>query len=475
MFGLITKKSLGIKLAAYESMLQKALTFSGVQTIGGYPVYGMNTAIEGTEKYCTVDDLYSIVKRITKTCKRIPLYVYAVKDGKKFGQYKVLSRQWEKSRKGWDNLLELKDASMEIIGEQDELQRLLDNPNELNSKDEFMEACYAFMLLSGNRYIWKEMITGGANNGKPLHLYNLPPNYMTLKIEQGFPAQIKGYELTLSGIKGFMPEEVIHSRYFNPRYDITGSELIGLSPVQAMNKTITQSSAERDYTNQSLQNAGAKGILVATEPQSLPGGKEKSVETLGKMKADLIRNIGPVWVGDSNRNAGNLGMLSGGWQYIPLGLSPADMEIIAQNKVTFQKMCNVLGVSDILFNNDTAATESNVKEMVKQLYTNAVLPEVHSLRDALNKDLTPLFKDKKRHIDYDITDISELQEDTASIVTRFANAPAFRVDDMMEALGYGKTGQPGADVILVKQGYAPLEDIAMSIQDIPLTGDYANG
>mgnify|MGYP000107723152 len=471
MFGLVTKKTLDSKIAVYEDMLQKAYAFAGVQTIGGIPVYGIGSKIEPAEKYCTVDDLYSIVKKISKTCKRVPLYVYAVKDEKKHAQYKVLSRQWEKSRKGWDYMLELKEQSMEIIGDNDELQKLLDKPNDLNSKDEFFEACYAFLLLSGNRYLYKELLNGGANKGKPYAIYNMPPNFMALRIQKGFPAEITGYEMHMFGIQQFTKDQIIHSRYFNPRFDIMGTELIGLSPVQVGNKLITQSGSERDYTNQALQNAGAYGAMIAPGYTNT-NDATKAIETAGKIKADFYKEIGPQWRDGTNMNAKKIAFLMGQWDYKQFGFSPADMEIIAQNKITFQKMCNIYGASDILFNNDKAATESNVKEQIKQLYTNAVLPEVHSLRDALNMGLTPLYKDKRRHIDYDITDIAELQEDVAAIVERFSKAPAFRVDDMFEALGFGKTGAEGADKILVKQGYSLLEDIVAPVEDLQITDDY---
>lgn len=448
-------------------MLKSAFSNFNMQTIGGIPVYSNNT-IDGTEKYCTVDDLYSIVKRITKTAKRIPLYVYAVKDEKKHAQYKVLARHWERTKRGQDNVLQLKDDSMEIIGDNDELQKRLDFPNELYSKDEWLEGAYAYPLLNGNRYIWLDTLKEGANAGKPFGVYLLPPNYTNPKIVQGYPPQITGYELTINGMKEFKPEEIIHSRYFNPRYDISGSELIGLSPVQAMLKTITQSSAERDYTNQALQNAGANGVFT------FDGSGNEAVETAGRMKAEFYKEAGPAWRDGVNYNAKKTAFILGkDAKYTQMGFSPADMEIIAQNKVTFQKMCNVYGVSDILFNNDHASTESNVKEMIKQLYTNAVLPEVHSLRDAFNKSLTPLYKDKKRHIDYDITDITELQEDATAIITRFAAAPAIRINDMYEAMGWGRLDDPAADVVLVKQGYSPLEDVATSIGNLDITGDYA--
>ena len=53
----------------------------------------------------------------------------------------------------------------------------------------------------------------------------------------------------------------------------------------------------------------------------------------------------------------------------------------------------MLTAFQIYCNNGEASTESNVKEMVKRLYTNAALPEVYALRDSLNKYICPAFGD----------------------------------------------------------------------------------
>ncbi len=444
---------------------------SNMHSIGGFPVNSYST-IDPADKYCTVDDLYSIVRLLVKTCKRVPLYNYVITDKKKYDKYKTLSKRWDKTKRGWDDLQQLKEQSMELAGDSDPLQKKLDNPDPdgCYTKDEFLEACYGFMLLTGNRYIWMDPLKEGANKGKPYGLYVLPSAFTVPKVNPGFPPQITGYELRLDGLKQISKDEIIHSKYFNPRYDSAGSQLIGLSPVQVMNKTITQSGAEADYTNQGFQNAGAFGMV--TSP--LTGiDADEAIETAGKLKDDFYKEVGPRFRGDTNLNARRIAMMLGDWKYQQFGFSPADMEVIEQRKITVKKMCNGFGFSDRLLNNDATGSEVSIVAMIKQLYTNAVFPEVHSLRDGLNAKLTPLYG-PNNHIDYDYTDIAELQEDIAAVIKRFGEAPAFRVNDLYEAMGFGRLDDEGADAVLIKSGYSLLSDIAAPVEDITITDDYNN-
>jgi hypothetical protein len=148
------------------------------------------------------------------------------------------------------------------------------------------------------------------------------------------------------------------------------------------------------------------------------------------------------------------------------------MNVLQSEVRTFKKLCNLYGISDILFNNSDASTESNVTEMVKALYTNAALPEVYALRDALNAYLTPKYQDgNKYYIDCDITGISELQDDMKEMAEIYSTLPIMIPNLIMESFNYGKIEDPNMDKVYVKTGYTDLESI-QSIGDIePVTPD----
>lgn len=457
MFGLITKT----KAASIITSALQQISYNNTLNLSrrGFPVYGYGNPTEQINAYASVDDLYSITRKIAKTCARVPLYVYEIKEEKAFGKYRLMQRKRKYDNKHIFDLKDLQTKALEIIGEQDPLQKLIDSPNQYQSKDEYYELAYLFPLLTGNEFEWMNILEGGANGGKPYEIYHLPPDYMFPVASDSFPKHCVGYEWRMGMVVSFGEESIIHRKYANPIYDYQGNELVGLSPLQAARKTLTQIANERDYANNSLMNAGAEGFLSNED-------EDFNIETWGNVKEDILKELGAVKDrSGSNLNAKKLATLLGKWTYHQIGISPADMQLIEQGKVTFKKLCNVYGISDRLFNNDATGSEISVDKMIREMYTNVVLPEVSGKVSSYNRHLTPLYQQgRKKIIDYDVSDIVELQEDMNAVAQRFSVAPAYRPNDFFEAMGWGRLDDPNAEIVLVKQGYVPLSDATASIE-----------
>jgi len=173
------------------------------------------------------------------------------------------------------------------------------------------------------------------------------------------------------------------------------------------------------------------------------------------MKDDFYRE------GSGTRNARKILFTGGKWKYTQIGLGPVDMDVLNSEVRTFKKLCNLYGISDILFNSSDASTESNVIQMVKQLYTNAALPEVYAYRDAINSRITPSFNSKgvKYFVDCDISGIAELQEDMKKMADIYATLPVMNPSLISEAFGYGKSTDPNMDKWYIKTGYTDLESL----------------
>src|ERR1044072_184082 len=425
-------------------------------------IYKYGNTLDQISSFATIDDLYSIVKRADELCKTIPLYVYAVKDEKQFDAYSLMSRKVAAnknySRKAIDDLADLQHKSMEIIGENDRLQKLLDNPNDAQSKDEFYSALYTFPFLTGNAFVVKDLYSDGASRGLPYQLWHLSPAYTNIVPSGTLPRKAIGYEYTLYGgnVLKFDANQVMHRRYFNPVFDYNGSELYGLSPLAAAGKRLTQSENESDYANNALKNNGAGGF-ISLDDSTL------TVEAWGQIKDEVMTELAAINNHQNgNINAKKLGALAGPFKYNPINISPADMQLIEQGKITFKKLCNIYGLSDRLFNNDATGIEISIDKMLRDAYISCAIPQVNAVKALFNKDLAPLYnannKTLKRFIDYDISDITQLQEDINEVVKRLSNAPALRINDLYDALGWGKVDDPNADVILIKQGYVALQD-----------------
>lgn len=418
---------------------------------------------ELTNKYVTSDHVYSVVNKIAETSSLIPFYSYVKKDEKSLKKYKSLTNRQFYTSKGllYARLMQVK--ALEEAPEDDPLNTLLDEPNPYTNKAEFFLAAYAYYLLNGECFIWKEKLGDGANGGKIKYLHIWEPENVVMHVTRKFPQTITGFSYVVAGKTIVGPvkvEDMIHWKKFNPQScNWNGDNLRGLSPLKALTNTLTRLDEADKRSVSQLKNGGVPGIVY---DEGIGANEIGQPEFDAQKKAfyDFVTN-------DANTGAPFfVGSKKG---YIATGLRLADMELMALSKVDFKRVCNVYKISDILFNSDVAATESNVKEMIKQMYTNACLPMIYSLRDALTKELAADFG---RFVDVDISNITELQDDLKEMADILAALPITPTgNEMRELFKYERIEDPNMDKPLVKQGYSFLEDIGVADinpNDLPL-------
>lgn len=410
------------------------------------------------ERYCTSDDLYSIVKLLSTTEALIPLWCYEVKEDKELKKLKQLSYKAEPRLHKAYSLKALED-----LPETDRVQALLENPNERMSKFEFFEFIYSSLNLQGEAFIVKQRPEMGVNAGKTVQMFPLYPQFIVMKVSNEYPREVLAYDYVVEGItlmENLPVEDVIHIKYFNPNFSINGSELRGLSPVKVLTKRNTRMDAEMSISVGQLQNGGVPTIVWDKTHYG-----EAAPEVMGQRKSNFYNYL--------NNSQGAPYFSPGEMGSIPTGLKLADMEVAALDKIDFKKLCNAYSVSDILFNNDSASTESNVKEMTKRLYTNAALPNVFRVRDALIKGLLPDFTDKKRFIQADISEIPELQEDSKDMAQWLNTAWWITPNEKREMQKFDKLEDPVFDSPLIPVGVQTLEDLA-AIPDIEQVTENGN-
>lgn len=412
-----------------------------------------NTTQLVQQGYCGNADVYAIIKLIAKTAAMIPLYVYEVKDQQQMRKYQQAMLSKSFTPEEIFNIEKIRTKALEIVGEEDPLQQLLDNPDDRNNRQDVYEGFYGFRLISGNSFIYTPEIPDGSDKGKVMGMYIMPSQFVDIIYTMMFPKQIAAYQMTVDGVKVLKTDEVMHLRYFNPDFSLTGAELYGLSPLRAAYKTLQRSASAKDNSVAQFQNGGPAGMMgnKNIDPNDL------SKEQIGQIKARWDAEYA------GNRNAGKVSFTGGEPVYVRTGLSPVDLNILESEKFTMAQLCNVYGVSDVLFNNHASSTESNVAEMVKRLYTNAALPEVFALRDAINRKVTPKYikNGRKKFVDCDITGISELQDDMKALATWLDIAWWVTPNEKREMMKQGKYPDKSFDEPWVKTGSAPLSEALM--------------
>ena len=195
---------------------------------------------------------------------------------------------------------------------------LLDNPNPLMSRFEFMQATFAFLRLVGNCYWWLNRGTGG----QPAEVWVMLPNCMT-PIPEG-KLFLSHYEYKPgNGVTYEIPvEQVCHFKAFNPT-----SLFIGMGKGQPLYTT-----AETD-TKMVQYNANYFGKDNGKVPGALAFSDAVAKPIWDQMKNDIrqqwggTNRSGPLFI----QNAGK------GVNWLGMGLTQDEMQFLQSRQLSLWK------------------------------------------------------------------------------------------------------------------------------------------
>lgn len=374
----------------------------------------------------TMDDIYSVVSRLAATAAMIPFY--------------------GEGKKGAD------------LSASDKLLPFLETLT-FEEREKF----YTTLFLLGEIFAYKEVIDEGVNAGL-VRLKYLNPSKMVVIITQSFPTEVVGYRYydSFNGYsKDFELDEIFFVRTFNPTMDIQ-KEFRGLSAATVLKNRLTRVQSGLDVSIAQMQNGGLPGVVYEKTPSEIGAS--------GNRQSNFARFL------NSSANKGAPYFSNGDLGYFAIGSTLADMSLAELADIDFDKICNAFSVSSIIFNNHKASIKSNMEQVIKGLYTNAVLPQVKRVVDALNSQCLPFIRTSGR-ICYDLSDITELQVDLKATAEALASAPVMMPNDVIEKMGGKRVEDPNMDKWYVKSGYTTLDDLNIEPDDLTDTaGDYdANG
>ncbi len=358
----------------------------------------------------TMDDIYSVVSRLASVAAAIPLKA-CKEDGSD-------------------------------VQPKDKLNIFLKTLN-FEQKEQF----YTTLYLMGEVFAYKEKIDFGVNAGVQSLKYLLPSN-MVVIISDTFPTTIVGYRYydSFNGYtKDFALDEIMFVKMFNPTRDLQ-KRFRGLSATTALRNRLVRVQSELDVSVAQMQNGGLPGVMYDKQP----GARE--VSAAGQRKDNFAKFL------NNTSNKGAPYMADGDIGYFAIGSELADMQLAELADIDFDKICNAFSVSSTLFNNKKASTESNVKEMRKDMYTNAVFPQVTRIIDALNAQVV-IDIPTQAYIDKDISGISELRDDVEKIGRSWSYSPVMKPNDVLVSMGEEPSDDPLMDKYYIKTGYVAIDDL----------------
>jgi len=388
---------------------------------------GQNAQAYVRDGYQSNDIVYSIVKLITDKAKLAPFHVYKVIDQTAAKRYKSLMKQPDKIE-NWNEVRQLHKKAFELYDGDSRLNELLKYPNEEDTWSDLIEQWCGFKLLTGNSFIYAKMIEGGANDGKPFELYALPAQYMAIIANvEVFPPTRVGYQLYYGKMWSFDTKEILHDKYFNPYWTVTGNELYGQSPLMAAARTLTRSNEAKTASVASFQNGGPAGVLFMNDDRFDP--------TSGTQQAQALKKSISEKGGASNYNSIAVSGYKVDWKQI--GLSPVELNIIESEKWDMKSLCNIYGVPSQLLNDADNKTYNNQIEGEKALTLRCAIPLLDAITDNLNRKLHSDwgYRGTNVYIGYDIQVYQELEANKAEQVTWLNNAWWISPAQKMEIMG----------------------------------------
>jgi HK97 family phage portal protein len=303
------------------------------------------------------------------------------------------------------------------------LLTLLNNPNPLQGGTELCEALYAHRLIAGNGYLHAI----GPRDAAPLELHVLRPDRVAIIPGQGgipkayrYTIDTRSVDIPVDAITG--QSRILHLKTFHPLDD-----WYGLSPMEAASYSIDQHNQCGAWNQALLQNgARPSGALMVKAGDGQPGNLTES--QYARLKSQLD---------DQFSGAGNAGrplLLEGGLEWKEMSLSPRDMDFIQIKHSSARDVALAFGVPPQLLGIPGDNTYANLKEARLALWEQTILPLLHTVTDALNNWLVPMF-DGGLVLSLDQDAIPVLAEKRDAYWERISKADFLSADEKRKLLG----------------------------------------
>ena len=331
--------------------------------------------------------------------------------------------------------------------EQHPLVSLLKRPNPMQAGNEYFQALYSFMLLSGNSYALSSSV-----NSVPTELHLLRPD--RIEIEPGETSIPKAYKYKLNGtvvakydadpLTG--QSDVKHFKFWNPLDDY-----LGLSPLMAAAQDLDQHNMIAKHNIGLLVNGARPSGAIVFKPTDDMGNISMLTDA---QRAQVAQDLENRFTGQ--KNAGRPMLLEGDFDWKEMGLSPRDMDFLQNKHMAAKDIALCFGIPSQLIGIPDSQTYANVQEARLALYEETIIPLALRIESDLNEWLAPAFGDNIS-IKYDIDAIPAMTERRRRIYENVVSAVREGIISRNEARDrLGMEPVNGGDEVFIAANLFPL-------------------
>jgi HK97 family phage portal protein len=305
-------------------------------------------------------------------------------------------------------------------------------------------------LIGGNAYIQGVGIDPNGRRGTPpRELWLLPTQSMSVQTQnRSFlplsydykPGNDQAIRFPVNQLTGM--SEVAHLKTVNPL-----NPAIGLPPLVAAAFGVDTFNAGQAWNKALLDNeCRPSGALEFVD------GDGKPLALSEEQRGNVKRMLDDRFSGSSN--AGRPIVLDGGMKWVPISMSPKDMDHRETMLTVARFIAGVFHTPPQLVNIPGESTYSNYAEAKVAYYSDTVLPFLESDLEDLNNWLPPLYGDDL-FIWYDEDALAALEPRRKEKADRINAAMYMTVNEKRKAMGMDSV--EGGDTILIPSTSIPLE------------------
>lgn len=290
----------------------------------------------------------------------------------------------------------ISDGSKDVLPP--DLEKLLNNPNVLQSQNAWMSQYIKQYLVYGNQYIKKNQVS--TLSKYPSALMNISPAYMipvlTGKVfdQVSIDGIIKYFEYDENGsVKQFKTNEVLYSKIGD-----LDNPIIGFSPLLSLEFPISNTELAYKYLNCISGEKGAIGTLSTTNKDGM-GVLPMTAEEKKEIERTYRSENG---IEDDQKK---IHITTGSVTWTPMSYPTKDLLLMEQIDANFLTILAKFGVNQNVFVN---STYENLKNGLIQTHNDTIVPHADSFTQALS---TFIGIDKGYRLVLDYSHLPYLQTD----------------------------------------------------------------
>lgn len=306
-------------------------------------------------------------------------------------------------------ILNLKGEAEKI--EDHEILSLLDNPNPLQTRDEFLRISIVNFKLSGE-FFWRVIF----EDNKPKYLLNINPNDIDVKVNDSM--ELEYIIQAQTGAKTYSSKEIIHFKDPTPRNPLRGEGIL-----KTIATRIQAEVASVQYSGgQFVKNGNPDGVLL------YKGNVDK--EKAKTLKASWFNSFR----GSNDKN--RVAVLGGDVEYKALSNTPNSLDYIATQKQIREDIMLALGLNKAMYTTDDV-NRANAEAGMEQFIRFTLAPTMKLILGVINERFVIPNYGEEYYLDTNKL-ITENKEELLSEIDKTVNGrnQILTVNEARQRLGY---------------------------------------